>query len=139
MYWFSCYKVLKFCMVYSLVQTETKLLYDWVIGISVCCGNKYQVKNLYAWVKMIKGGKDELQEQPTSVICLMFLAPLAKGQQAIVMALCPSCVCPSISLSVCLSVSACVRKLFLQNTSPQNFYEISQKCSLGGPLSNSFK
>ena len=40
-----------------------------------------------------------------------FLAPLAKGQQAIVMVLCPSC--------VRLSVRACVRKLFLQKTSPQ--------------------
>ena len=31
MYWLSCCKVLKFCMVYSSVQTETKLLYGWVI------------------------------------------------------------------------------------------------------------
>ena len=38
-----------------------------------------------------------------------FLAPLAKGQRAIVMALCPSSVRPS--------VLACVRKLFLQKTS----------------------
>ena len=35
LYWFSCYKVLKFCMLYSSAQTETKLLYGWVIGISV--------------------------------------------------------------------------------------------------------
>ena len=60
-------------MVYSSVQTETKLLYGWVIGISVRFGNKCQVKNLYAWVKMIKGGKEELHEQPTCVIYLMFL------------------------------------------------------------------
>ena len=39
---------------------------------------------------------------------LVLLAPLAEGQQAIVM-LCPSCVCPSLSPSVC----ECVRKLFL--------------------------
>ena len=44
-------------MVYSSVQTETKLLYGWVIGVSVRFGNKYRVKNLYAWKKMIKGGK----------------------------------------------------------------------------------
>ena len=35
----------------------------------------------------------------------LLLAPLAEGQRAIVMALCPSCVRPS--------VRACVRKLFL--------------------------
>ena len=40
-----------------------------------------------------------------------FLAPLAEGQRAIVMALGPSCVRSS--------VSACVHKLFLQKTSPQ--------------------
>ena len=34
----------------------------------------------------------------------IFLAPLAKGQRAIVMALCPSCVC----LFVRQSVGACV-------------------------------
>ena len=73
MFCFSCYKALKFCVVYSLVPTETKLLYGWVIGISVRFGNKYQVKNLYAWVNMIKGGKEELHEQPTCVIFLMFL------------------------------------------------------------------
>ena len=52
-------------MLYSEAQSETKLLYGWVIGISVRFGNKYQVKNLYAWVEMIKGGKEELHEQPT--------------------------------------------------------------------------
>ena len=61
-------------MVYSLVQTETKLLYGWVIGISVRFGDKFQVENLYAWVKMIKGGKGELHEQPTCVMFLMFLS-----------------------------------------------------------------
>ena len=60
-------------MLYSSVQTETKLLYSWVIGISVRFGDKYQVKNLYAWVKMIKGGKGELHEHPTCVNFLMFL------------------------------------------------------------------
>ena len=60
-------------MLYSAVQTETKLVYGWVIGISVRFGDKYQVKNLYAWVKMIKGGKGELHEHPTCVIFLMFL------------------------------------------------------------------
>ena len=60
-------------MLYSSVQTETKLLYGWVIGISVRFGDKYQVKNLYAWVKTIKGGKGELHEHPTCVTFLMFL------------------------------------------------------------------
>ena len=32
------------------------------------------------------------------------LAPLAKGQRAIVMALCPLCICPSVRPSVCLWV-----------------------------------
>ena len=57
-------------MLYSSVQTETKLLYGWVIGISVRFSDKYQVKNLYAWVKMIKGGKGH--EHPTCVIFLLF-------------------------------------------------------------------
>ena len=52
-----------------------------------------------------------------------FLAPLAECQRAIVMALCPSCVRPlvrsSVRPSVRPSVCACVRKLFLQKTSPQ--------------------
>ena len=61
-------------MVYASVQTKTKLLYGWVIGISVRFGDKYKVKNLYAWVKMIKGGKEELNEQPTCVIFFMFLS-----------------------------------------------------------------
>ena len=52
-------------MVDSSVQTETRQLYGWVIGISVRFGNKFQVKNLYAWVKMIKGGKKEMHEQST--------------------------------------------------------------------------
>ena len=59
-------------MLYSSVQTETKLLYSWVIRISIRFSDKYQVKNLYSWVKMIKGGKGELHEQPTCVIFLMF-------------------------------------------------------------------
>ena len=52
-------------MVYSSVETETKLLYGWAIGISVRFGDKHQVKNLYAWVKMTKGGEEELHEQST--------------------------------------------------------------------------
>ena len=40
-----------------------------------------------------------------------FLAPLAKGQQAIVMALCPPC--------IGLFVHLCICKLFLKKTSPQ--------------------
>ena len=70
------------------------------------------------------------------------LAPLAKGQRAIVMVLCRSSVCPSVPLSVRPSVRASInssfKKLVLGNYS-LDFYEISQECSLGGPLSNSFK
>ena len=48
-----------------------------------------------------------------------FLAPLAEGQRAIVMALCPSCVCPVVWPSVCLCVRASVnfsfKKLLLRN------------------------
>ena len=62
-----------------------------------------------------------------------FFAPLAKGQRAIVMALCPSC----LRLSVRPSVRACVRKLFLQKTRPQkqltgflrNFTGMFLRCS----------
>ena len=63
-------------MLYASVQTKTELLFGWVIGISVRFGDKYQVKNLYAWVKMIEGGKGGLHEQPTCVIFLMFFAEL---------------------------------------------------------------
>ena len=49
------------------------------------------------------------------VLFSRFLAPLAEGQRAIVMVLCPSLVLPSLRSSVC----ACVRKLVLQKTSPQ--------------------
>ena len=56
------------------------------------------------------------------------LAPLAEGQQAIV-----------IALSVVrASLNSCFKKLLLRNYG-LDFYEISQECSLGGPLSNSFK
>ena len=41
--------------------------------------------------------------------------PLAKGQPAIVMALCLSCVSPSVSLFV----HECIHKLFLQKITPQ--------------------
>ena len=44
-----------------------------------------------------------------------FLAPLSEGQQAVVMALCPSVVCPFVR--PCVYASVC--KLFLQKTSPQ--------------------
>ena len=69
---------------------------------------------------------------------LWFLAPLAKGQRAIVMALCPSCVCPSVRSSVRVSVNFFFKKLLLRNYW-LDFNQISQECSLGGPLSNSFK
>ena len=48
-----------------------------------------------------------------------FLAPLAEGQQAIVMVLCPSCVHPAIRLSVrpsvCAPVNSSFKKLPLRN------------------------
>ena len=60
-----------------------------------------------------------------------FLAPLAEGQRAIVMAW---------GRRAC--VRACVnfffKKLLLRNYW-LDFNQISQECSLGGPLSNSFK
>ena len=63
------------------MQAETKLVYGWVIGISVRFGDKYQVKNMYAWVKMIKGGKGELHEHPTCVIFLTFYVELKKEKK----------------------------------------------------------
>ena len=44
-----------------------------------------------------------------------FLAPLAKGQRAIVMALCPSCLCLSVRPCVRVSVNSSFKKLFLRN------------------------
>ena len=45
-----------------------------------------------------------------------FLAPLAEGQQAIVMALCPSCVRPSVHCACVLaSVNSSFNKLLLRN------------------------
>ena len=70
------------------------------------------------------------------MIC-MFLASLAEGQGAIVMALCPS-VSPSVRPSVGASVNSSFKKLLLKNYW-LDFYEISQECFLGDPLSNSFK
>ena len=60
------------------------------------------------------------------------LAPLAEGQQAIVMVLCAS-IRSFIRPSVNSSFKKLLRNCWL------DFYEISQECSLGGPLSNSFK
>ena len=69
---------------------------------------------------------------------IVFLAPLAKGQRAIVMALCPLCVRPFVCLCVRASVNSSFKKLLLRNYW-LDFYEISQECSLSGSLSNSFK
>ena len=44
-----------------------------------------------------------------------FLAPLAEGQQAIVMALCPSCVRPSVRPCMRASVNSSFKKLLLRN------------------------
>ena len=61
--------------------------------LSICPGPKF------CW--LVKGYVLTLSQTSS----FGFLAPLAKGQRAIVMALCPSCVRPF--------VRACVRKLFL--------------------------
>ena len=70
---------------------------------------------------------------PHQVHCL-FLCPLAKGQRAIVMALCPSC----FHVSVRSSVNFSFIKLYLRSYC-LDFYQTSEECSLGGPLSYSFK
>ena len=57
----------------------------------------------------------------------VLLAPLAKGQRAIVMA-----------WGRRASVNFFFKKLLLRNYL-LDFNQISQECSLGGPLSNSFK
>ena len=44
-----------------------------------------------------------------------FLAPLAEGQRAIVMALCPSCVRPSVRSCVRASINFFFKKLLLGN------------------------
>ena len=70
-----------------------------------------------------------------------FLAPLAEGQRAIVMALCQSCmpasvrpsVCPCMCAWVLASVNSSFKKLLLRNYW-LDFYEILQECSLGGLL-----
>ena len=64
-----------------------------------------------------------------------FLAPLAEGQRAIVMAWWRRA---SVRSSVRASVNFFFKKLLLRNYW-LDFNQISQECSLGGPLSNSFK
>ena len=57
-----------------------------------------KIKFVFHWVgNIVLKGENTYYEQ--------FLAPLAEGQRAIVMALCPSCVRPSVSAYV----RACVR------------------------------
>ena len=73
----------------------------------------------------------------------VFLAPLAEGQRAIVMAWWRRawvrvCVHASVRSSVRASVNFFFKKLHLRNYW-LDFNQISQECSLGGPLSNSFK
>ena len=71
-----------------------------------------KIKFVFHWVgNIVLKGENTYYEQ--------FLAPLAEGQRAIVMALCLSCVRPSMSVYVHTCVHASVRKLFLQKTSPQ--------------------
>ena len=64
-----------------------------------------------------------------------FLAPLAEGQRAIVMAWWRRA---SVRPSVRASVNFFFKKLLLRNYW-LDFNQISQEYSLGGPLSNSFK
>ena len=88
-------------------------LYSWVLALkcsalvfflTVLKTFRIKRKNCWLIIENIQG-KDKMLV--TSIFS--FLAPLAKGQWAIVMALCPSCICPSICPCVC--------KLFLQKTS----------------------
>ena len=81
-------------------------------------------------VVSLKGRLPQIMQSKPS-----FLAPLAEGQRAIVMALCPSCVRRPFLRA---SVNSSFKKLLLRNYL-LDFYEISQECSLSGPLSNSFK
>ena len=74
-----------------------------------------------------------------SVLCTpksdtRFLAPLAVGQRAYVMA----CYLASIHLCVCLCVNFFFKHLLHWNYS-SDFDEISQKCSCHGPLQNLLK
>ena len=78
--------------------------------------NGMHLQTIQKWLELsflpIKGKKTLWRREKILVTRIFsFLAPLAKGQQAIVMALCPLCVRPSMY--------ACIRKLFLQKTSPQ--------------------
>ena len=66
---------------------------------------------------------------------ILFLAPLAEGQRAIVMAWGRRA---SVRPSVRASVNFFFKKILLRNYW-LDFNQISQECSLGGPLSNSFK
>ena len=66
----------------------------------------------------------------STMFSLTFLAPQAEGQRAIVMAL-HACLDSSLHASS-------FKKLLLRNYG-LDFYQTSQECSFGGPLSNSFK
>ena len=79
------------------------------------------------------GPEVKIIDLKTYALCspLMFYST---GQQAIVMALCPLCV----RACECVSINSSFKKLLLRNYW-LDFYKISQECSLGGPLSNSFK
>ena len=67
---------------------------------------------------------------------MVFLAPLAEGQRAIVIGLCLLCVHASVC-TMRVSVNFFFKEL-LRNCGLDN-YQISQECSLAGPFSNSFK
>ena len=73
----------------------------------------------YIGISLLQGKNIVRIEGKLGSEAFSFLAPLAEGQGAIVMVLCPSCVCPLICPSVRPSVRACILKLFLQKTSPQ--------------------
>ena len=71
-----------------------------------------------------------------------FLAPLAVGQWAYVMAHCPLCVCLSVCACMCVCVRLCVN-FFFKHLLLWNYWldfdEISQKCSYHGLLQNFLK
>ena len=71
-------------------------------------------------------------------ILALLLAPVAKGQRTIVMALCPSCIHLIVHACVRPSVNSSFKKLLRRNYW-LDFYKILQECSLGGPFSNSLK
>ena len=79
---------------------------------------KYKEK-LYCDVHPKANNQRLLNEVCIYLVFSVLLAPLAEGQRAIVMALCPLCVHSSVCAFIRPCMHVWVRKLFLQKTSPQ--------------------